>query len=361
MNEIHKKFLLKAHALAKNNFGKTFPNPTVGCVIVKKNKIISTGVTSQAGRPHAEEIALKKAGKETIDSTMYVTLEPCNHKSYNGSCANQIIRSGIKKIYIAKSDPDFRTNKKSIRKFKENNIYVNLGITEKKTYELNKFFFDSLNKKIPYTKVKMAISVDEKIAWPDYSSKWISNTNSRKYAHLLRFQSQAILTTSKTIIKDNPRFTVRKNNKIIKYIPLIIIDNNLKIPIDSKIFKNLSKRRILIFTSKKNKKSKFLKELGCELIYINNDNKSQMNLKKIFKKIYLFGIKDILVEAGGIFFTKIIKQKLVNEIHIFKANFKIGDNGIPLLLGKSIKDLNLTNVYSKKFINDKYYNYLINQ
>ena len=118
----------------------------------------------------------------------------------------------------------------------------------------------------------MAISKDQKIAWPDYSSKWISNTKSRKYSHIIRFQSQAILTTSKTIIKDNPRFTVRKKNKIIKYLPVIIIDKFLKIPLNCNLLKTLSKRRIIIFTSRNNKKLIKLKLLGCE-IFLTKKNK----------------------------------------------------------------------------------------
>ena len=140
MSEVHKKFLLKAHSLAYKNFGKTFPNPSVGCLIVKNNKIISKAVTASAGRPHAEEIALRIAGSKSYGATMYVTLEPCYHKSHNGSCTDQIIKSCINKIYIAKVDPDPRTNKKSIKKLKKNNIYINVGMTEERTNLLNRFF-----------------------------------------------------------------------------------------------------------------------------------------------------------------------------------------------------------------------------
>ena len=349
-----------AHSLALKNFGKTFPNPSVGCIIVKNNKIISQGVTAKAGRPHAEEIALKKSGKKSKDSTMYVTLEPCHHKSYNGSCTNQIIRSGIKNIFIALIDPDPRTNKKSIKKFNENNINVNLGLTGNKTYALNKFFFESLKNKRPYTKVKMAISKDEKIAWQDYKSKWISNKQSREYSHILRYNSQAILTSSKTVILDNPKFTVRKNNKIIKYLPVIIIDTSLKIPLKSNILKYIAKRRIIIFTAKKDKKFKVLKRLGCELINIKKNNKSELNLDLIFKKIYDLGIRDIQVEAGGIFLTNLLKEKLVNELHIFKSTKKIGSNGIPLIVNNSIKKFNFKTTDKKKFGNNEYTKYLIN-
>ena len=359
MDKKDKTFLLLAHKLAKDKFGYTFPNPSVGCLIVKNNKIISIGATASEGRPHAEEVALKKAGKDSIGSTMYVTLEPCNHKSLNGSCTDQIIKSGIKSIYIAESDPDPRTHNKSIKKLKKNKIKVYIGMTREKTISLNKFFFKSFKNKRPYIKIKMAISNDKKIAWEDYSSKWISNAKSREFAHQIRKNSQAILTSVKTIIKDNPNFTARKKNKIIKYLPIIIIDSSLKIPINSKILKNISKKRIIIFTSKNNKKSKYLKKIGCKIIFMKKNNKSQMNLKNLFNKIYKLEIRDILIEAGVILFTQLINNNLFDEIHIFKAPFNIGNQGIPMINGKFINKSKLFHIYKKKFGNDEYSNYVI--
>jgi len=359
VEDIHTKYLLKAHSLAYRNFGRTFPNPSVGCIIVKNNKIISKAVTASAGRPHAEEIALKKAGKKSFGSTMYVTLEPCNHESYNGSCTNQIIRSGIKKIFIAMFDPDPRTNNKSIKKLKNNHIIVNVGLTSEKTGSLNKFFFESIKNKRPFIKVKMAISNDQKIAWPDYSSKWISNTKSRAYAHKLRFQSQAILTTSKTIIKDNPLFTVRKKNKIIKYLTVIIIDKSLKIPLNCNLLKSLSKRRIIIFTSKSDNKFIKLKSLGCEM-FLTSKLKSykELNLPLIMKKILSLNINNILVESGGIFFSKLLSRNLVDEIHVFKAPFIIGNSGKPMIINKKIEDLSLKEITKKNFGKDVYHYFL---
>lgn len=355
MNDKHLNFLLKAHSLARKKLGTTFPNPVVGCVIVNKNKIVGSGVTAPEGRPHAEEIALKKAKDRSKGATMYVTLEPCFHNSRNGSCAEQIIRSGIKSIYIAKHDPDKRTNRKSIIKLKRNEINVYTGLTSEMTNFLNNFFFQSIVSKRPFIKVKMAISFDQKIAWSNYKSKWISNIKSRAYAHHIRFSSQAILTTSKTIIKDNPSFTVRKKNKIVKYIPTIIIDNLLKIPLKSKILKDISKKRIIIFTSFAGKKADYLKKLGCEIILIKKQRDNQLNLKIIFKKIYELKINDILVEAGGILFTNLLKNNLVDELHLFKSLKKIGNKGKPVIIGKKIEDLKFNKVLSKNFGNDVYY------
>ena len=223
---------------------------------------------------------------------------------------------------------------------------------------VNNFFFKSLKKKKPFTKVKMAISYDEKIAWSNYKSKWISNSKSRSYVHSLRSKSQAILTTSKTIIKDNPRFTVRKKNKIIKNMNVIIIDKNLKIPLKTNLFKNLYERRVIIFTSKKNHKSQKLKRLGCEIIEMKIEDK-KLNLKKIFTYLYKLKISDLMVEAGGIFFAELIKNKLVDEIHLFKAPFIIGDKGIPLIEGDSLKNINKKLLEKIKFNDNLYFKYAI--
>ena len=354
MSQNHYNNLIKAHTLAKKKFGSTFPNPVVGCIIVKKNRIISTGVTGNQGRPHAEEIALKKAGDKAKGATMYVTLEPCFHKSINGSCTEQILRSGIKAIYIARHDPDIRTNKKSINKLKKNELEVHVGETAHITNHLNNFFFKSLKNKRPFVKVKMAISEDEKIAWSNYKSKWISNSKSRNYGHKIRFNSQAILTTSKTIIKDNPRFTVRKNNKIIKHLTTIIIDNSLKIPLGSKLLKDINKKRVIIFTSKNNKKSKYLKKIGCEVFFVNKQVNNKLNLKTIFKKIYDLKINNILVEAGGIFLSNLLKNDLVDEIHLFIAPIHIGTSGKPFLIGKKLENIKYKEVLTKNFDHDIY-------
>ena len=359
MKDIHQKFLLEAHLLAKKQFGKTFPNPSVGCLIVKNGKVITKTVTASAGRPHAEEIALKKVGNKSIGSTMYVTLEPCSHNSLNGSCADQIIDSGIKKIIIAKIDPDKRTNGKSIKKFKKNKLITIVGKTSEETYKLNKFFFKSLKLRRPFIKVKMATTLDEKIARKDYSSKWISNKASRNYGHKLRFESQAILTTSKTVIKDDPRFTIRKKNKIIRYMPVIIIDRFLNTPIDSKIIKNISKRRVIIFTHVRNQKTIKFKKIGCEVFFIKLNSKKLFNLKEILKKVFKLNINNILVEAGGILFTNLLDSNLVDEIHLFRSNKKFGLEGKPLLLNKSFKNLKLKLTFERNFGKDIYKYYSI--
>jgi diaminohydroxyphosphoribosylaminopyrimidine deaminase/5-amino-6-(5-phosphoribosylamino)uracil reductase len=358
MISYHLKFINKAHDIASKNLGNTFPNPSVGCLICKNNKIISKAVTSSTGRPHAEETALKKAGKRAKGATMYVTLEPCFHSSQNGSCTDQILRSGIKQIVISCIDQDPRTKNKSVKKLKKNKIKVITGISKDRTIAINKFFFKSIKKKKPFTKVKMAISSDEKIARSNYKSKWISNSKSRFYAHYLRAKSQAILTTSKTIIKDNPRFTVRKKNTIIKNINVVIVDKNLNIPLNAKLLNNLYDKRVIIFTSKKNLKSQKLKQLGCEIIEMKLAN-NKFNLKKLFSHLYRLKISDLMVEAGGILFADLLKNNLIDEIHLFTAPIVIGEKGIPAIKGNNLKNIKKKLLETIKFDDNLYLKYEI--
>ena len=172
--------------------------------------------------------------------------------------------------------------------------------------------------------------------------------------------SQAILTTSKTVIKDDPRLTVRFKKTLEQHIPIIIIDNNLKIPIKSKILKDISKKRIIIFTSKKNKKSENLIKLGCEIIFCKLNKNKKLNLKNIFNKIYSLKISDILVEAGGILFTELLNNNLVDEIHLFKSKIIIGKHGKPAIIGKKLNQLNVTLNERKKFKDDIYTNCKVN-
>ena len=164
--------------------------------------------------------------------------------------------------------------------------------------------------------------------------------------------------TSKTIIKDNPRFTVRNNNKILKSLNVIIIDKNLNIPINCRILNNLHEKRIIIFTSKNNSKSQKLLQLGCEIIEMKKEN-NKFNLKKIFNYLYKLKISDLIVEAGGILFEDLLKNKLVDEIHLFKAPILIGDKGISLINGGHLKNVKKKLLEKIKFDDNLYFKYEI--
>ncbi len=366
-NKIHKKYLKIAQEKSKKSFGSNLPNPSVCCLIVdytnnKFGKLISLGITGKNGRPHAEEIAIKKINKNiNINNLiMYVTLEPCFHYSKNKSCVDQIINSGIRNVFIAAKDPDKRTNNKSIIKLKKNKINVNVGITNNLFYLTNRFFYININKNRSYIKYKLAISKDHKVSYNNKKNKWISNFKSRNYAHILRFQSDAILTTADTINSDNSRLTIRINKYPQFKNKIIILDKNLKIKMSSIILKSSNKRDIIIFTSSKNyKKIKKLKKINCHIIFQKKIN-NYFDINKILRKTYSLNITNILVEAGRKLFKEMYEKKLIDEFHLFISSVNIGNQGLNMSSKDKIfplKKLKSRLITKKKFLNDNYYHF----
>ena len=248
MKTNHKNFIKLAFKQAENNLGKTYLNPSVGCILVKNDSVISSGFTSKNGRPHAEYNVLKKQ-KILNDMNLYVTMEPCTHTGFTPPCTDLIIKKKIRRVYFSFYDVDKRTAKKAKKKLNSNKIKVfkKLDNSYKDFYQS---YFISKRKLIPMIDAKIAASKD--LYTIDKRKKWITNFLSRKRTHLLRSQYDAILSTSKSINKDNSRLNCRLEGFDNNKPDLIIIDLKLKIKKRLQLFKNASKRKIFIVTKKKN-------------------------------------------------------------------------------------------------------------
>mgnify|MGYP001178621487 CR=1 FL=1 len=246
-------FMNLALNLARDKSGLTGDNPSVGCIIVKNNKLIAAGQTAFNGRPHAEFNALKKNKKNLNGSTMYVTLEPCNHYGKTPPCTNYIIKNKIKKVIYSIDDIDERTKSKTKAILTSKNIKVKKGLLKKKISRFYKSYFVN-KKKMPYVTGKIAITKNNLI----YSQKQkrITNIYSDKFTHLLRYKNDSILISHKTLNKDNPRLDCRINGLETFSPKKIILDKNLKTNINSSIFKNIKHKNKIIFynyaTKKKN-------------------------------------------------------------------------------------------------------------
>ena len=213
-NTIDKKYMNIAIELAKNGKYRTHPNPLVGAIIVKNNKIISKGYHKRFRGKHAEREAIDKSRENLKGSTMYVTLEPCAHYGNTPPCVDAIIESQISRVVIASKDPNPLVNEKSINKLKDNGVNVTTGVCESEARELNKSFFYKFNHDKPYMRLKYGISIDGKIANQRKESKWITSEDSRTFVQSKRAEVNAILTTCNTVIDDNPYMNIReKKNK----------------------------------------------------------------------------------------------------------------------------------------------------
>ena len=323
---LDKYFMSIAMNLAKERDGLTGLNPSVGCVIVKNNKILSFGQTGFGGRPHAEVIAINKCkNNELQGSSIYITMEPCTHYGKTPPCTNQIVKSKIKRVIYSSNDIDKRTSKKaySLLKLKKINVKKGVLISESKKF-YKKYFKQKIDKK-PFVAAKIACSND---FFMSSNNKFITNQHSRDVSHILRYYFDSILISSKTANADNPKLSCRING-LENFSPKrLVIDKNLKINKKSHIITDKNKNNTIIFHSTKNKKKlRYFKSRGIKLSFIELDSNNNIDLKKLFLKAYSFGIGSIIIEGGYVLTKSILKEKLINEFYLFKSKKKIGKLG----------------------------------
>ena len=312
--------------LAQERNGLTGLNPSVGCLIVKNNKIVSFGQTGFNGRPHAESVAIKNCKrKDLINSTIYITMEPCTHYGKTPPCSNLIIKSKIKKVFYSISDTDKRTANKAYPLLKSKKIIVSKGLLKSEAKKIYKNYFLHKNIKKPYVAAKIACSNDYFIS---SKNKFITNNNSRNVSHLLRYNFDSILVSSKTANSDNSKLSCRING-LEKHSPRrLIIDKNLKINNNLPIVNDERKYNTIIFHSSKNKKKiNLLRLKGIKLNYIELDRNNNMNLKKVFSKAYSAGIGSIIIEGGRTLTKSLLSENLINEFYLFKSKKNLGKLG----------------------------------
>jgi diaminohydroxyphosphoribosylaminopyrimidine deaminase/5-amino-6-(5-phosphoribosylamino)uracil reductase len=322
MNKIQKienhKFISLAINLSRKNLGLTSPNPAVGCVIVKNDVILATGITSSDCGNHAEKNAIENALAKNINlenATAYISLEPCCHYGKNPPCVDLFINYKFKKVVFAVKDPDKRMNGKSIKILQKNNIEVEWGILEKQAKQINRGFFKVKQVQKPFVILKLAMSLDGKVAYKNYSSKWITSQNDRKMGHLLRAQNDAILIGANTARYDFPKLNCRILG-LERYSPkVIIMANNL----DDKLKQYLLGRSDEVYVATNNDNFKDIKNI----IVVKYDD-----IDDLLKKLPEFNINNLLVEGGGKIATEFIKSNNVDELKIFRGKKIIGSDGI---------------------------------
>ena len=324
------KYMRKCIALAQKGEGKTSPNPMVGAILVdEKEKIVASGYHKGVGKDHAEVDCIKnyekKYGKNAdySDLTLYVNLEPCNHYGKTPPCADLILKKRIKKVVMGVLDPNPK-HTGGAEKLKKAGVEVILGIEETASVKLNEVFFKNVKDNKPFISIKTATTLDGKISTKTGASKWITSEKSRKYVQKLRNRYDGILTSSNTVIADNPSLTSR--GKGYKNPVRIILDSHLKTSPKSKVYNNDGVRVLLIHTGKDLKNEPKIYPKNVKIIKVSSNEEGRIDLNKVIKKIYEEGINSILVEAGGILFGEFIKCGLADKIYHFIAPKILGDN-----------------------------------
>ncbi|WP_457552991.1 bifunctional diaminohydroxyphosphoribosylaminopyrimidine deaminase/5-amino-6-(5-phosphoribosylamino)uracil reductase RibD [Desulfobacula sp.] len=330
-------YMQQALSLAREAIGFTSPNPCVGAVVVKKNKVVGKGFHRAAGLAHAEVEALDDAGLQAKDATLYVTLEPCNHFGKTPPCTHKIIHSGIKKVVVGCKDPNPFVSGGGIAYLKDNGIEVFSGVCEKEAKQLiEAFTWYTQNNKKPFVILKCAATLDGRIATSTGDSKWITNEKSRGVVHKIRHEVDAILIGSGTLHSDNPSLTSRIQDFQTKDPLRIVLDTHLSINENAIVLTQESKARTLIVTGPgcSGEKKKMLTKAGAQILEISL-KEDRLDLNELMLKLGQMSILSLLIEGGSRLAGSVLKAGIVNKVMFFLApKFLGGSDGIPVFEGK---------------------------
>ncbi len=327
-------FMNLAMKLALRAKGRTSPNPLVGAVVVKDRQIIGKGYHKKSGSDHAEIVALNEAAARAKGATLYVTLEPCAHFGRTPPCVNKIIKSGIKEVVVGMIDPNPLNNGKGIELLKEQGIKVRVGFLEEELKKMNEVFIKYITKRMPFVTVKVAQSLDGRIATRTGDSKWITSDRSRQYAHRLRRNFDAVMVGINTVLRDNPRLDAWFSSKQpVK----IVVDTQLSTPSHANIF---SKGDVIIVTLSaslgQETENRSILAKKAKILEVKEKD-GQVNLKDMLKKLATLEITNILVEGGGTLIGALVDEGLVDRVLFFITPKIIGGkDAISSVMGRGI-------------------------
>ncbi|WP_069999683.1 bifunctional diaminohydroxyphosphoribosylaminopyrimidine deaminase/5-amino-6-(5-phosphoribosylamino)uracil reductase RibD [Cellulosilyticum sp. I15G10I2] len=319
------KYMKRALELARKGAGYTNPNPLVGAVIVKDEKIIGEGYHAVYGGPHAEVNAFRNAAADIKGATMYVTLEPCSHYGKTPPCAYRIVEEGIKKVVVATQDPNPEVSGRGIQILREHGIEVVVGILEEESMRLNEIFFKYITTQRPFCILKTAMTLDGKIATCTGDSKWITNEASREYVHELRHRVSGVMVGAGTVIQDDPFLNTRLQSGNASDPIRIIVDTSAKVPLEANIFHIKSMSGTIIATTElaKEEKIKAIRATGAEVIILPLINQ-RVDLNELMKKLGERKIDSVLLEGGSELNYSALDAGIVDKVSAFIAPKIIG-------------------------------------
>ncbi len=318
----------RALRLAKK--GWTSPNPKVGAVIVRNGQIVGEGFHPKAGEPHAEIFALNKAGGAAKGAVLYVNLEPCCHFGKTPPCTDAIINAGIFKVVAAIQDPNPEVSGKGLQILRNAGVETVVGVLESEARQLNAPFFKYITSGLPYFRLKMAMTLDGKIASREGDSRWVTGLAARRRVHRMRRDSDAILIGVGTLLKDDPELTVRLV-KTAFHPARVVLDPSAKTPTDAKLFRTPGEIIIAVTKSAEPHRIRKLEEKGARILSLESvDAAGKLaDLSDLAKQLAALGIINILVEGGGVTAAHFIQTGLIDSVSFFIAPKIIGGRGAP--------------------------------
>lgn len=332
------KYMRQALRLARRGLGETSPNPMVGAVIARGDRIIAEGYHHYFGGDHAEVDAIKNAREDVTGATMYVTLEPCTHYGKTPPCVDAIVRAKLGKVVIGMLDPFPEMKGRSLEILKQHDIVTVVGVLEEECRALNEVYLKYTTTGLPFVTVKFAQTLDGRIATAAGTSRWISSPPSRKIAHRLRAHHDAILVGVGTVLADDPELTVRlvKGRNPTR----IVLDSQLSIPPGARVLKDQPAARTFVAATPAADKEKLaaLRQTGIEVLTVPPDTDGRVDIGRLLKTLARRQISSVLVEGGAETITSFLRLGLADRLVVFIA---------PKVLGRgtdAVGELNITDI-----------------
>lgn len=319
--------MARALRLAERGLNTSTPNPRVGCVLVRGEEVVGEGFHERTGEAHAEICALRAAGERAAGATAYVTLEPCSHHGRTPPCADALIASGVRRVVTAMQDPNPRVAGRGLLRLRGAGIDVDCGLLEEQARELNIGFVARMERGSPWVRVKIAASLDGRIALANGSSQWITGVAARRDGHRWRARSCAVMVGIGTLLADNPRLTVREVETSRQ--PLrIVVDRHLQIPLDAQVL--VGGNALIIAADAAPEKARRLEEMGVPVVRLPNaDNK--VDLKAMMQELARRELNEVLVESGSRLNGALLRAAVVDELLLYFAPHLLGDTARGML------------------------------
>jgi diaminohydroxyphosphoribosylaminopyrimidine deaminase / 5-amino-6-(5-phosphoribosylamino)uracil reductase len=330
-----------ALALARRGLGNTWPNPAVGCVIVKDGRVVSRGWTQPGGRPHAEELALQRAGEAAKGAAAYVTLEPCSYPGRGPACADGLIAAGVDRVVAAIEDPHPRVAGAGFAKLRAAGIAVETGLCADEAKEINAGFFCRVAHGRPLVTVKLATSLDGRIATASGESRWITGPAARERAHLLRATHDAVLVGTGTALADDPQLTCRLPGLEHRSPVRIVVDRQLRLPADLRLFTEIDQAATWVATLAVSDPARraALTKAGVKIIAAEPDAAGAINLAALLRRLGDEGLTGLLVEGGGRLAASLLRANLVDRLVWMRAPLVVGGDGVPAIAALDLAGL----------------------
>jgi len=322
-----------ALALARRGLGNVWPNPAVGCVLVREGIVVGRGWTQPGGRPHAETEALKRAGTTVRGATAYVSLEPCSHHGKTPPCADALIEAGIARVVAATVDPDPRVSGQGLAKLEAAGISVESGLLREEADALNAGFFLRVREGRPLVTLKIATSLDGRIATHRGESRWITGEAARARAHAMRAGHDAVLIGSGTAIADDPMLDVRLPGYEAARRVRVVVDGRLRVPLTARLVRTAREYPtwFVVRADVEPARAKVLADCGVELVYLPPDANGNLAPVDVAKALGARGLTRVLLEGGSRLAGAFLQAGLVDRLVRFGAGIALGGDGIPAL------------------------------